>query len=201
VLRALVIAGGVATFVAGLLAFRSADLGHYAVYVLVGIAVALPPVEVLPRLRMPIPTMATTVGFLYIGGLPIIVLSQTAVPLLIFALQRATWADRLPQLRTGSVALRAHLLPASLGRDRPLDVGNLAEFGMFSLGSTFSRTWGFEIDTTSCRLIEAHAVALDEDLHRRVCCRTGCGTTSTKSSDGPRSRELRGCERRSLHFR
>jgi signal transduction histidine kinase len=137
IVRALVIVGGFVTLAAGLLAFRSADLWLYVVYVVVGVIVALPPVELLPRLRMPIPTLATTVGFLYLGGLPIIVLSQTVLPSLLVGLRLAVprrWADRLPQLREGSVPLRAHLLPASIGLDRRFDLASLAEFGMYSLG-------------------------------------------------------------------
>jgi signal transduction histidine kinase len=54
-------------------------------------------VEVLPHLGMPIPQLATTIGFLYIAGLPIIVL-QLAGPFLsqaLFELLPQRWKERI----------------------------------------------------------------------------------------------------------
>jgi signal transduction histidine kinase len=75
-LRGLVITGGVAVGLASLLAFRLEDWPFYAAYTLVALVLFPPYVEVLPRLTLPIPGLAATIGFLYIAGLPIILLQS-----------------------------------------------------------------------------------------------------------------------------
>jgi signal transduction histidine kinase len=77
-LRALVIAGGVAAVAASLLSFRASDWPIYLAYLIVGTILHLPYVEVLPSMPIPIPGLAATIGFLYIGGLPILVLQMVS---------------------------------------------------------------------------------------------------------------------------
>jgi signal transduction histidine kinase len=99
-LRGLVIAAGAAVAVASLLAFRRGDWSIYAVFLLVSVVLYLPYVEVLPRLILGIPQMASTIGFLYIGGLPILVLALVA-PVLTGSLRGVLperWKARVPQL-------------------------------------------------------------------------------------------------------
>ncbi len=100
VLRGAVIASGVAVTLAGVAAVRLDDGPIYFVFLLISVVLFLPSVEVLPRLMLGIPQMASTIGFLYIGGLPIVVLGFVApalTRLLRWALP-AHRAARVPQL-------------------------------------------------------------------------------------------------------
>jgi signal transduction histidine kinase len=95
-MRAVVIVAGLAVTVASAFAFRSQDWPIYVVFVLLSFVVHLPAVEVVPHMPMPVADLATTIGFLYIGGAPIILL-RFATPLLIAAIPgpaRARWAVR-----------------------------------------------------------------------------------------------------------
>ena len=135
-LRALVIAGGAAVTVASVLALRASDTPLYLVFVLISLALFLPYVEVLPRVALPIPEMAATIGFLYIGGLPIIVLRNVA-PLMTLGLRRALperWKQRLPQLREDSAAVRRELFAEAFGARAQIDGGTAAEWATFMLG-------------------------------------------------------------------
>src|SRR5262245_25335816 len=76
--RALV-AAGVGVLIASLLAFRWADWPIYLAYFALALILYPPVVEVMPRLVIGIPSVAAGVGFLYIGGLPIIALNLLAV--------------------------------------------------------------------------------------------------------------------------
>lgn len=100
-MRGLVIAGGVFVVVASLRAFRLDDWPLYLAYVLTALVLYPPRVEVLPGMSLTIPALAVTIGFVYIAGLPIVVLCS--VPALVFAgLHRVlperwrTWLPRVP---------------------------------------------------------------------------------------------------------
>jgi signal transduction histidine kinase len=100
VLRGAVITAGAAVVLASCLTVRLNDWPTYLVFLAVSALLFLPSVEVLPRLTLGIPQMATTIGFLYIGGPPIIVLAFAA-PLFTRLLRRALpggWSERVPQL-------------------------------------------------------------------------------------------------------
>src|SRR5262245_35521880 len=84
-LQGLILSGGAAVIVTGILAFDPANWRVYVVYFLLIGGMFFPSVEVLPRLALPIPQMAATIGFLYIGG-PLIIVLQIFAPALIRAL-------------------------------------------------------------------------------------------------------------------
>jgi hypothetical protein len=73
VLRALLIAGGAFVTLIAIRMVRLDDWPIYLVYLLIAGFSFGKYVEVLPRLALAVPEMATSIGFLYIGGLPIIV--------------------------------------------------------------------------------------------------------------------------------
>lgn len=78
-LRGVILAGAMAVIATGLLSFQPADWPVYLVYFLLIGGMFFPSVEVLPRLALPIPQMAVTIGFLYIGG-PLIIVLQIFAP-------------------------------------------------------------------------------------------------------------------------
>jgi signal transduction histidine kinase len=82
VVRALVIVAGVAATIAGACALRLEDWPIYVVFVLLSIVFYPLSVEMMPGLRMPMPELALTIGFLYVGGLPIVLLRNLAPPFL-----------------------------------------------------------------------------------------------------------------------
>lgn len=93
----LLIAGGAAVGIASVLAFRLSDWPIYVCFMLAYLCVFRLSVEVLPGLRLPIPDMAVTIGFLYIGGLPIVAL-RAVVPLLAWLVVRSlpeSWSLRV----------------------------------------------------------------------------------------------------------
>jgi signal transduction histidine kinase len=95
--RALLIGAAIVVTLLGCLQFRAADWPIYLVFLLFSLVMARLSVEVLPHLGMPIPQLATTIGFLYIAGLPIIVL-QLAGPFLsqaLFELLPQRWKERI----------------------------------------------------------------------------------------------------------
>lgn len=135
-IRSVVIAGGVAVMVAGILSFRLADWPIYLVFLGVSLALFLPYVEVLPRVALPIPEMAATIGFLYIGGLPILVLRNIA-PVITRWLRWGLperWKERLPQLRADRAAIRRELFADSWRGNAERDGGTFAEWATFTLG-------------------------------------------------------------------
>ncbi len=111
-LRGVMIAGGVVVLVASILQFRLADWPVYVVFLLLSGVLFLPSVEVLPRLALPIPALAVIIGFLYIAGMPVIVLQmfRPVVPWLLRRLLPAGWKDRIPQLRAEALVARRDLL-------------------------------------------------------------------------------------------
>ena len=73
--RSLMIAGGAVVVLASVLAFESARWPIYLAYIGVALLLYPPVVEVLPGLVIGVPSVAAGIGFLYIGGLPIIALN------------------------------------------------------------------------------------------------------------------------------
>ena len=129
--RALVIAAGACVGAAGIASIRLEDWPIYLAYFLLSAVLFLPGLEVLPSIRFAIAEMATTIGFVYVAGLPIIVLHWLA-PLLTRSI-----LDVLPN------SWRARLRPYSTYRDLffdawiaggPLRIGMVAEWANFSLG-------------------------------------------------------------------
>jgi signal transduction histidine kinase len=104
VLRGAVIAAGSAVTVAGLCLMRLEDWPIYATYVLLSIALFEPWVDVRPGLGFAMPGLALTIGFLYIGGLPILALRNAAplVARLLRAVLPPRWRAYVPRL-IGSV--------------------------------------------------------------------------------------------------
>jgi signal transduction histidine kinase len=72
--RAAVIAAGLAVNVASAFAFRSQDWAIYLVFVPLWLFLNRPGVAVMPNMQLPVANIAATIGFLYIGGAPIIAL-------------------------------------------------------------------------------------------------------------------------------
>ncbi len=137
VVRALVIAGGIAVGIAALFSFRLADWPIYLAFVVLSTGLFLPGIEILPRIRLAIAEMAATIGFLYIGGLPIIVLRLIS-PLLARWLRRTlppAWMDRLPPSSAYRELFFDALTTSGAARD-----GIIAEWATFSLG--LAARWG-----------------------------------------------------------
>lgn len=111
-LRGAVIAAGVAVTLASVLAMRRADWPIYVVFSVLSIALFKPYVEVVRGVPLPIPLLATTLGFLYIGGLPIVAL--TTVPSLLTLLLRSVlprdWRQRVPWVQTGGAESATYVL-------------------------------------------------------------------------------------------
>jgi signal transduction histidine kinase len=134
--RTLVIIGGCIVSAAGVLAFRAADWPVYLVFLLVSVVLFLPYVEVLPTVALPIPETAATIGFLYIGGLPIIVLRNVA-PILTRFLHLVLperWKQRLPQLRAEAAAAPSEVFTAVLRAEPGVSAAVAAEWATFALG-------------------------------------------------------------------
>src|SRR6185295_435804 len=111
VLRGVVIAMGAAVAVASLRAFRLDDWPIYVPFVLLSMILYRPTVEVLPSMVLPLPGLALTIGFLYVGGLPIIALNNagSASVLSIRALIPERWRAHFPELRGGGTEFVARL--------------------------------------------------------------------------------------------
>jgi signal transduction histidine kinase len=133
VLRAILIAAGAAVTLASVVTFRSEDWPIYAAFVVLSIALFQPWVEVLPGLGMPMPTLALTIGFLYIAGPPIIVL-RVATPLALRLLRTVLperWKPWVPEMIGGAGELVAGRMA---GRPvREFDVV-AAEWAVFAIG-------------------------------------------------------------------
>jgi signal transduction histidine kinase len=98
--RGLVITGGAAVILASLLSFEPASWPVYLAYFAIAMVLYPPVVQVLPGLVIGVPSVAAGIGFLYIAGLPIIVLNLVAV-LVIRAGRSALprpWLARVPPL-------------------------------------------------------------------------------------------------------
>ena len=139
-LRGLTIAAGVIVALLSVLSFRLADWPIYAAYVLLSLVLFRPYVEMLEDLILPMPGLALTIGFLYLGGLPIIVL-RLVESLLIEGLHwvlPARWAARVPASVGGAVGLAA--VPWRIARARGERAAVAAEWGVFSVGLA-ARWW------------------------------------------------------------
>jgi signal transduction histidine kinase len=130
-IRSGVIACGGIVGVAAVLAFRADDWPIYLAYLILSTTLLLPGLEVLPGIRIAIAEMAATIGFVYVAGLPIIVLHWLApLPgrMLLKALPRS-WRDRLrPYSPYRDLFFDAWMAGGALR------IGMIAEWSMFSLG-------------------------------------------------------------------
>jgi signal transduction histidine kinase len=131
-LRALVVAAGAVVMIWGVLAFRLADWPIYVVYAILSAVFFRFYVEVLPGLTLPVPGLAVTIGFLYVGGPPIIVL-RLAEPLIVLLVRavlpppRRHWV-RAPVGGAGEVATLFWI------KDPTDRFAAAAEWANFSLG-------------------------------------------------------------------
>lgn len=108
VLWTLVVAGGIAAGIASLFFFRLEDWPIYVTFLIVYLLVYLPAVEVLPGMQLPIPNMAVAIGFLYVGGLPILILRGIVPPLAqpLIRVLPEPWGRRFAE-QTGHEAVRS----------------------------------------------------------------------------------------------
>ena len=131
-LRALVVVVGVAATVAGVLALRLEDWPIYLAFVVLSLLLFGPAVEVVPGLTLPMPGLALCLGFLYIGGLPILFLRNLTPPFLIQLLRWAVpprWRHELVGPRWG----RGPALP-KWGGDDGGGPSEAADWSAFSIG-------------------------------------------------------------------
>lgn len=132
--RSAVVAAGAAVIVASVLRFQLADWPIYVTYFALLMVLFSPTVEVLPRLALGVPEMATTLGFLYIGGLPIIVL-RILVPIVIratLAIMPERWKQGLPHPRNDVGPARRDLFSSTWGTGAR--IGTIAEWATDALG-------------------------------------------------------------------
>ncbi len=110
-LRAAVVAVAAGVVLASLPAFRLEDWLLYAVFLAISAVLYVPSVEVMPRMTIGIPHLASTIGFVYIGGWPVIVLAVLAPGLmrLLREVLPERWQERTPQL-AGLMARRRILV-------------------------------------------------------------------------------------------
>jgi signal transduction histidine kinase len=126
-LRAMLFAtSGVFTLM-GILELRAEDWPIYLTVLVLSSAMFFAFVEVLPGLSLPIPHIATTVGFLYVGGLPTLVM--TAVSSLLVRASVASWRIAAAR-RAGSATM-----DGPYGTNRR---GFFAEMGAVRTGQTSS---------------------------------------------------------------
>lgn len=141
ILRALLITAGTAVVLLGCLEFRAADWPTYVVFLLFAVVSARLSVEVLPGLSMPIPALAGATGFLYIAGLPIVVLQLFAGILsqVLFNLFPPKWRERIAGLGgEGPVESEGGWKVGQLFREWKVGYRSLrdwaAEWSVFALG-------------------------------------------------------------------
>jgi signal transduction histidine kinase len=117
VLRGIVIVAGVAITLAGVWAFRLEDWPIYLTFVLLSVVLYRPTVEVLPGMVLPMPGLALSIGFLYVGGLPIAALNNagSGLVLLVRAVLPERWRVHLPELRGGGTEFVARLSTRDTG--------------------------------------------------------------------------------------
>ena len=137
-IRWLVIAVAVAVTIASAAAFRREDWPIYVAFVLLSGILFGPRIEVLPGLELPMPGLALCIGFLYVGGLPIVVLRNVAPPFLtqlVRWLLPARWQAHLrkPVWGLGDRFFSAHILHAS-------ELTIAADWAAFTLG--LAVRWG-----------------------------------------------------------
>ena len=136
VLRSLVILGGAVAVAAGLLGFSAADWPIYLVYFLLSIPIVVPHVRVLPGLALAIPDLATTIGFLYIGGLPLIPI-RIFTPILVrsvFTLLPKRWERQWPLVRAVARAVRQGLFWERWELETRGIAGGFTEWGTTAIG-------------------------------------------------------------------
>jgi signal transduction histidine kinase len=126
-LRAVLVATSAAITAAGILELRAEDWPIYLTVLVLSSAMFFAFVEVLPGLSLPIPHIATTVGFLYVGGLPTLVM--TAVSSLLVRASVASWRISATRRAGGAATERPH------GTDRR---SFFAEMGAVRTGQTSS---------------------------------------------------------------
>src|SRR5262249_2647136 len=131
-LRGLTIAAGVIVALLSVLSFRLADWPIYVAYVLLSLILFRPYVEMLEDLILPMPGLALTIGFLYLGGLPIIVLRGVESLLIevVVELLPVRWRARV-RASGGAAGLAA--VPWRIMRPQQR-AAVMAEWGVFSVG-------------------------------------------------------------------
>ncbi len=132
-LRVVLIAAGAAVAGWSLLSFRVADWPIYATYAVLSLVLFRFYVEVLPGLVLPVPGLALTVGFLYVGG-PAIIILRLAEPILVSGLRAmvpAAWRDRLVGGSVGGAGAVASLFWIKEWSQR---AAAASEWASFSLG-------------------------------------------------------------------
>jgi len=85
IVRGVVIAVAAAVTLASTFTFRSGDWPIYLVFVVLGLLVHLPAVEVLPHVPLPVAELVLNIAFLYIAG-PAILILRYVVPLVLAAI-------------------------------------------------------------------------------------------------------------------
>jgi len=131
-IRLVVIAAGVAVTVAGAFALRREDWPIYLAFVLLSLVLFGPGVEVVPSLTLPMPGLALCIGFLYVGGLPIVLLRNLAPPFLT-QLLRWTVPERFRPLVPGLVFWRGPGLYSAHSQAIPRAAA-AADWATFALG-------------------------------------------------------------------
>jgi signal transduction histidine kinase len=132
-LRGLVLVVGIAVTIAGAFALRIDDWPIYVAFVVLSLFLFGPAVEVVPGLTLPMPGLALCLGFLYVGGLPIVFLRNVAPPFLIQLVRWAVprrWRTELVGLRWG----RGPALPSWALDDDRATTAVAADWSAFSLG-------------------------------------------------------------------
>jgi signal transduction histidine kinase len=132
-LRVPLIVAGVAVTVWSVLQFRLADWPIYVAYALLSVVLFRFYVEVLPSLVLPVPGLALTIGFLYVGGPPVIAL-RLAEPILATFLRAVVpggWRDRFVGGSVGGAGAVASLFWIKEWNGR---AAAAAEWASFSLG-------------------------------------------------------------------
>lgn len=131
-LRSLLVAGGIATTAAGVATMQVAEWPIYLVYVVLSLLLFPLVVEVIPGLGLPMPGLALSLGFLYIGGLPIVALRNLALPAVAQVLRIALperWWLRVP---VWSRTLGIGSLVPGLHQGDRMEVA--ADWSMFAVG-------------------------------------------------------------------
>jgi signal transduction histidine kinase len=131
-----VVASGVLVLAAGVSQLRLEAWPEYGVFVLLALILFLPSVEVLPGIALPIPQLAVTAGFLYIGGLPIVILNFGIVLLVTYAYPHLPdpWQQRIRALGADLGTVRRELVGAHGTPAWHVREGSVAEAAMYALG-------------------------------------------------------------------
>src|SRR5262249_381373 len=130
-LRGLTIAAGLVVALLSVLSFRLADWPIYVAYVLLSLVLFRPYVDMLADLILLLPGLALTIGFLYLGGLPIIVLRGVESLLIevVVELLPVRWRARV-RASGGAAGLAA--VPWRIMRPQQR-AAVMAEWGVFSV--------------------------------------------------------------------